>query len=173
MGAKQFEPADEIAKRIRVICGHRVLLDADLAALYGVETRRLNEQVRRNLARFPAEFMFQLTDQELGRLMSQFATSKPGRGGLRKRPLAFTEHGALMAATVLNSPAAIEVSILVIRAFVGMRETIRADAKFQKRLSELESKVGTHDRSIGQIVQALRQLTAPPDVPKRRRIGFL
>jgi hypothetical protein len=130
--------------------------------------------VRRNLTRFTAEFMFQLTDQEFERLMSQFATSKQGRGGVRKRPLVFTEHGALMAATVLNSPRAIEVSIFVVRAFIGMPETLRLDAEIRRRLVELERKVGTHDRSIAHILEALRQLSAPLDGPNgRRRIGFV
>ncbi len=168
-----MHPIEQIAARIRAIRGQRVILDADLAALYGVETRRLNEQVRRNPARFPSEFMFQLTDQELGHLMSQIAISKPGRGGLRKRPLAFTEHGALMAATLLNSAGAIQVSLLVIRAFVAMRRAVRADVALRRRLDELERKVGTHDRTIAQIFNALRQLTAPPEPQKRRRIGFL
>jgi hypothetical protein len=165
--------AEGIASRIRAIRGRRVLLDADLAALYGVETRRLNEQVRRNLARFPEEFVFRLTDQELASLMSQIATSKRGRGGLRKRPLAFTEHGAIMAATILNSPRAVEVSVFVVRAFVQMREALTANREIGRRLDELERKVGTHDRAIAQIFDALRLLTSPSAAPKRRRIGFL
>ena len=131
------------------------------------------EQVRRNADRFPPDFAFQLSDQELARLMSQFATSKPGRGGVRKRPLAFTEHGALMAASVLNSPRAIEVSVYVVRAFVHMRDALATHRELGKRLDELESKVGTHDRAIGQILQAIRQLTQPAEASKRRRIGFL
>jgi hypothetical protein len=150
-----------------------VILDADLARLYGVETRRLNEQVRRNLPRFPREFVFQLSDQELARLISQIATSKRGRGGVRKPPLAFTEHGALMAATVLNSPRAIEMSVFIVRAFVQMRSAMAAKARLARRLDELEAKVGSHDRTIRQIFDALRELTAPPQPPKRRRIGFL
>ena len=168
-----MRPVEEISARIQTIRGQRVILDSDLASLYGVETRRLNEQVRRNLARFPAEFMFQLADQELERLMSQIAISKPGRGGLRKRPLAFTEHGALMAATVLNSPRATEVSIHVIRAFVRMRDMLAAGKEISIRLNELERKVSTHDGAVAQIFEALRQLTAPAETPKRRRIGFL
>ena len=108
-------PLEPIAARILVIRGQKVLLDEDLAVLYGVETRRLNEQVRRNAERFPADFMFQLDDAEYAALISQIATSKPGRGGRRKLPLAFTEHGAIMAATVLNSPRAVEVSVYVVR----------------------------------------------------------
>ena len=112
---------EAIASRIVVLRGQRVMLDADLAALYGVTTKRLNEQVRRNLERFPSDFMFQLTNQEVAILKSQFATSS--WGGKRKRPLAFTEHGALMAAMVLNSPRATEVSVYVVRAFVELRDT--------------------------------------------------
>jgi hypothetical protein len=164
---------DRVADRILVLRGVRVILDADLASLYGVETRRLNEQVRRNRDRFPPEFMFQMTNQELASLMSQFATSKPGRGGLRKLPLVFTEHGAIMAAAILNSARAVEVSVYVVRAFVQMREALVVHKEIGKRLAELESKVGTHDRSIGHILDALRQLTAPPEPPRRRRIGFL
>jgi hypothetical protein len=143
-----MQPVERIASRIFIMRGQRVIIDSDLALLYGVQTRRLNEQVRRNLLRFPSDFMFQLTDQELARLMSQFATSKPGRGGVRKRPLAFTEHGALMAATVLNSPRAIEVSVFVVRVFVQMREGMAGHRELGKRLDELERKLGTHDRTI-------------------------
>ena len=117
--------------------------------------------------------MFRMTNQELASLMSQIATSKPGRGGTRKLPLVFTEHGAIMAAAVLNSPRAIEVSVYVVRAFVQMREALLVRKELAKRLDELERKVGAHDRSIGHILDALRQLTAPPEAPKRRRIGFL
>jgi len=164
---------DRISDRILVLRGLRVILDADLALLYGVETRRLNEQIGRNPDRFPPEFMFRMTNQEFASLMSQIATSKPGRGGTRKRPLVFTEHGAIMAAAVLNSPRAIEVSVYVVRAFVQMREALVAHKKIGKRLDELERKLGTHDRAIGQILEAIRQLTQPPELPKRRRIGFL
>jgi hypothetical protein len=166
-----MQPVETIAGKIRVIRGVRVLLDADLAALYGVSVRRLNEQVRRNAGRFPSEFCFRLSAQEVAILKSQNATSS--WGGRRKLPLAFTEHGALMAATVLTSPEAIKVSVSVIRAFVQMRETLHASQKIGKRLDELERKVGGHDRSIAHIFDALRQLTAAPEPAKKRRIGFL
>jgi hypothetical protein len=168
-----MDALERISDRILVLRGVRVILDADLALLYGVETRRLNEQVRRNRDRFPPEFMFRMTNHELAALMSQIATSKPGRGGTRKRPLVFTEHGAIMAAAVLNSPRAVEVSVFVVRAFVQMREALSVHKEIGKRLDDLEHKVGTHDRAIGQILEALRQLTQPPDTPRRRRIGFL
>jgi hypothetical protein len=162
-----------LAGRIHLIRGVRVVLDSDLARLYGVETRRLNEQVRRNRRRFPPEFMFQLNKQELARLMSQFATSNGGRGGVRKPPLAFTEHGAIMAAAVLNSPRAIEVSVYVVRAFVQLRDAHSANAEIARRLDQLQRRVVAHDHAILEILQALRQLTQPAEAPKRRRIGFV
>jgi hypothetical protein len=169
-------PGERIEAKILLVRGHKVMLDADLAALYGVTTKRLNEQVRRNLERFPADFMFQLTDQELGILRSQFATSSsPTRlawGGRRTAPYAFTEHGAIMAATVLNSPRAIEVSVYVVRAFVRLREMIAANKEFARKLEELERRLDTHDQAITEILRAIRQLMAPP-VTKKRPIGFV
>lgn len=164
---------DRIAERIVTLRGLRVILDSDLAALYGVQTRRLNEQVRRNQRRFPPEFAFQLTNQELEILMSQIATSSGGWGGHRKPPIAFTEYGALMAATVLNSPTAVEVSIHVIRAFVRMRESLDSHKALARQLEALERKVGTHDRAILEILQAIRRLTQPPETSRRKRIGFV
>jgi len=118
--------------------------------------------------------MFPLSDQDVARLRSQSVISKPrGRGGPRYPLHVFTEHGAIMAATVLNSTRAIEVSVYVVRAFVRMRDVLASHRELGKRLDELERKVGTHDRAIGQILAAIRQLTAPPEAPKRRRIGFL
>lgn len=159
--------------------GHKVILDADLAALYGVETRRLNEQVRRNHARFPADFVFQMTNQEVGALMSQFATSnaRPGRGGRRKLPMAFTEHGAIMAAMVLNSARATEVSVYVVRAFVEQRDLLLAHKELARRLEQLESrierKLEAQDETIVEILAAIRQLMAPPPPARRRPIGFI
>ncbi len=166
---------EAIASRIVVLRGQRVMLDADLAALYGVTTKRLNEQVRRNLERFPSDFMFQLINQEVAILKSQFATSS--WGGKRKRPLAFTEHGALMAAMVLNSTRATEVSVYVVRAFVELRDTVVAHKELAKRLDELESrlerKLSTHDQAIAGILDAIRQLMLPPEPAKKRSIGFV
>ena len=157
--------------------GQRVMLDADLAALYGVPTGRFNEAVRRNLARFPKDFMFQLTDEEQAALRSQFAISNSGRGGRRYLPYAFTEHGAIMAAMVLNSPRATEVSVYVVRAFVELRDTFVAHKELAKRLDELESrlerKLATHEKAIAGILDAIRQLMVPPDSTKKRRIGFV
>ncbi len=173
---------EAIASRIVVLRGQRVMLDADLAALYGVTTKRLNEQVRRNLERFPSDFMFQLTNQEVAILRSQFATSSSGArrlawGGRRYTPHAFTEHGAIMAAMVLNSPRATEVSVYVVRAFVELRDTLLTHKELAKRLDELESrlerKLATHDQAIAGILDAIRQLMAPPEPTRKRRIGFV
>ncbi len=169
---------DRIAKRIVVIRGLRLLLDFDLAALYGVETRGLLQAVRRNSARFPQDFMITLTNQEVAVLRSQFVISKRrGRGGRSHAQRAFSEHGAVMAATVLKSSRAIEVSIFVVRAFVQMRESITERAKVGKRLDELETrleqKLGAHDRAIREILEAIRQLMAPPERTEKTPIGFV
>lgn len=169
---------EAIASRILTLRGQRVIVDADLAALYGVPTKRLNEQVRRNEERFPADFMFALSQQEWDALRSQFATLKTGRGQHRKYlPVAFTEHGAIMAATVLNSPRAVEVSIYVVRAFVQLRELLAGHKELAKRLNELETrmerKLMTQDQAIAGILDAIRQLMAPPPAQKKRPIGFV
>lgn len=165
---------DAIASRILIIRSQKVMLDSDLASLYGVETRRLNEQVRRNAERFPADFVFQLAPAEFANLKSQFATSS--WGGRRKLPHAFTEHGALMSAMVLNSPRATEVSVYVVRAFVQLRDMLVAHKELAKRLDELEarieSKLATHDQAVASILDAIRSLMTAPE-PKRRPIGFV
>ena len=170
-----LENAGHIAQAIVIVRGQKVLLDADLAALYGVETRRLNEQVRRNAERFPGDFVFQVTPAELANLKSQFATSS--WGGRRKRPLVFTEHGAIMAAMVLNSPRATEVSVYVVRAFVQLRDTLLAHKELAKRLDQLETRIerkfSSHDQAIAGILDAIRQLMAPPEPRKKRPIGFV
>jgi ATP-dependent Clp protease ATP-binding subunit ClpA len=169
-------PADEIVQSILVLRGHRVILDSELAALYGVSSKRFNEQVRRNRERFPADFMFQLTIEELAALRSQIATLKRGRGQHRKYlPYAFTEHGAIMAATVLNSPRAVEMSVYVVRAFVHLRELLSSNRELALRFAELEArldkKVTQHDQAIAAILSAIRQLMNPPR-SKGRPIGF-
>ena len=172
---------EAISSRILILRGQRTILDADLAALYGVTTKRLNEQVRRNAERFPADFMFQIAPDESESLRSQFATLKAGRGQHRKYlPYAFTEHGAIMAATVLNSPRAVEVSIYVVRAFVQLRDLLTGHKELARRLDQLEArmerKLSTHDQAIVGILDAIRKLMAPPPPPpepKRRRIGFV
>ena len=169
---------DAIASRILTLRGQRVIVDTDLATLYGVPTKRLNEQVRRNAERFPADFMFALSQEEWDALRSQSATLKTGRGQHRKYlPYAFTEHGAIMAATVLNSPRAVEVSIHVVRAFVQLRELLAGHKELAKRLNELETrmerKLMTQDQAIAGILNAIRQLMAPPPAQKKRPIGFV
>lgn len=177
---------------IHSLRGHRVMLDSDLAHLYGVPTFRFNEAIKRNADRFPPDFRFQLTPEEHARLISQFAISKPqtidnqstdmnssqsamssrpGRGGLRKMPWAFTEHGALMAATVLNSPRAVQMSLFVVRAFVQMRQEVLAHATVFKRLAEIDKKLVTHDVILRDVYEKLRPLLHPPVVP-RKEMGF-
>ena len=175
---------ESISLSIASLRGQRVILDADLAALYGVEIRRLNEQIKRNLERFPTDFMFRLTAEEFDSLRSQFATLKSGRGQHRKYlPYAFTEHGAIMAAMVLASPRAIEVSVYVVRAFVRLREAALQHKDLAERLSALEEKAESlamqHDslsrntrNQLRQVFEALRELMTPPDPPKRP-IGFI
>jgi len=165
---------ERIAQSILVLRGHRVLLDADLAALYGVTTKRLNEQVRRNRDRFPEDFVFQLSQEEHEALRSQFATLKTGRGQHRKYlPYVFTEHGAIMAAAVLDTPRAVEMSLYVVRTFVKLREMLASNKELARKLNELERKLGAHDQAIASILSAIRELMAPPEVPKKRRIGFV
>jgi len=161
---------ENIETRILTIRGEKVMLDADLAELYGVETKRLNEQVRRNIERFPEDFMFQLTNKELANLRSQFATSS--WGGRRSPPYAFTEHGALMLGNVLKSEQAVEVSVMVVRAFVRMRELVAGHKELAQKLNQLERKVGAHDKAIAEIIGAIRELMAPPEPKKKRPIGF-
>ncbi len=166
-------PIERIENRILLIGGRKVLLDADLAALYGVSTKRFNEQVRRNLKRFPPDFMFRLRAEQWRALRSQFATLEAGRGKHRKYlPLAFTEHGAIMAAAVLNSARAVEVSVYVVRAFVRLRELLASNNELARRLDQHEKKLGVHDRAIGGLVSAIRELMAAPE-PQRRPIGFV
>lgn len=151
----------------------RIILDSDLAKLYQVTTKRLNEQVKRNIDRFPADFLFQLTQEEYASLRSQFATSK--QGGRRYLPYAFTEHGVVMAANLLNSKRAIESSIFVVRAFIKLREFAVTYKDLAKKLSEIEKKVSGHDKTIASIVIAIKRLIEQPKPdpePKKRLIGF-
>jgi ORF6N domain len=159
----------DLAGRIQVIRGQRVLLDADLARLYEVETKRFNEQIRRNPARFPLDFMFSLTPQEFAGLRSQTATSN--RGGRRYLPMVFTEHGALMAASVLNSQRAVEMSVFVVRAFVQLREALVRDHALADKLDALEKRVSQHDQSLSDLIEAIRALMAQPK-SANRPIGF-
>ena len=168
---KSLVPAEQIDSLIRTIRGQKVMLDSDLARLYGVKTKRLNEQVRRNRDRFPEDFVFQLTAEEASVLRSQIATSIGARGGRRYAPYVFTEHGAIMAANVLRSPRAIEASVLVVRAFVRMRQFFAAHRELADRVNTLEEMVKGHGQAIVTVVNAIKQLMAPPEQPKPG-IGF-
>lgn len=181
-------PLETITQRILILRNQKVLVDTDLAALYGVTTKRFNEQVKRNLERFPADFMFQLSNEEFTSLRSQFATLKTGRGQHRKyAPYVFTEHGAIMASMILNSPRATEVSVYVVRAFVQLREMVLSNKELAQRLDELENKADLievkHDNfehntrvQLKQVFEAIRELMATPpqpEPPKKRSIGFV
>jgi hypothetical protein len=184
---------------ILTIRGQKVILDADLASIYGVPTYRFNEAIKRNRHRFPIDFMFQLTRVEFDKLKSesasssqiamssgkqsaltsQFAMSKPGRGGRRSRPYAFTEHGAIQAANILRSPRAVQMSVFVIRAFVKMRGTLLGTRDLAKKLAALErqltGRLDTHEAAIVHVLQEIMQILnppPPPPAPPRRRIGF-
>jgi hypothetical protein len=162
---------DKIEPLIHTIRGHKVLLDSDLAVLYGVPTKRLNEQVRRNRERFPLDFRFRLTSGE----KAEVVANCDHLGKLKfspQLPYAFTEHGAIMAASVLNSPQAVEVSVFVVRAFVKLRQWMASHKELADKLTELERKFAGHDEAIRQLVTAIRQLMAPPAASKKRPIGF-
>lgn len=163
--------ATAIEKRIFVIRERQVMLDEDLADLYVVETKRLIEQVKRNLDRFPEDFMFQLDSQEAAALRSQIATSNAGRGGRRYAPYVFTEQGVAMLSSVLRSKTAIAVNIEIMRAFVELRRVASSYAALEERLGQVERGMGEHDEQLGQIFNALRQLIASPEKP-RHPVGF-
>ncbi len=160
-----------IETKIFSLRGEKVILDSDLASIYGVTTARLNQQVKRNKERFPADFAFRLTKEEFKDLMLQIAISNSIRGGRRKLPLVFTEHGAIMAANVLNSSKAVRMSVLVVRAFVQIRRNISITSELAKRLDDLERKVINHDSDIQTLIEAIRQLMQPPEKPKKA-FGF-
>ncbi len=165
-------PVSEITHAILVLRRQRIILDADLATLYGVTTKRLNEQVKRNTARFPADFMFRLTTQEAEALnRSQVATGSQKHRDPRFPPFAFTEHGAIMAATVLNSPRAVDTGLYVVRAFIRLRELLAANSALARKLDELEQKYRHHDQAIAAILSTIRELTKPTEA-RRRGIGF-
>jgi hypothetical protein len=172
----------EIAQRIQLIRGQRVLLDTDLAGFYGETTKRLNQQVNRNRERFPEDFMFQLSDEEFANLRLQFATSSAtgakgrmgaGHGGRRYAPLAFTEHGAIMASMVLNSPRATALSVYVVRAFVELRGVLSTNKELATKLHALERKVGVHERNIAELADSMASLLSTPPPPPKRPIGFV
>ncbi len=187
---------EQIEPRILLLRGQKVILDADLAELYGVPTKRLNEQVKRNADRFPEDFMFRLSAKEVEAMRTQSVTASgqplrsqtvtssddpslmrsqiatASKRNVRYRPYAFTEHGAIMAASVLNTPRAIEVSVYVVRAFVKLREYVAAHRELARKLAELERKVGSHDEAIRSLVATIRELMQAPAATKARRIGF-
>jgi len=160
-----------VSSKILVLRNQKVILDTDLAELYDVPVKRLNEQIKRNPQRFPPDFLFTLTRAEFRNLRSQNATSSLDHGGRRYLPKAFTEHGAIMAATVLNSKRAIEMSTFVVRAFVKMREALLVNRQVVSKLDELETRLDAHDADLQEIVEAIRELMAPLPA-NNRRIGF-
>lgn len=172
-GTRALLLTEDVDRIIYVIRGRRVMLDSDLAKIYGVTTKRLNEQVRRNRTRFPEDFMFQLTEDELENWRSQFATSNSSvKMGLRYRPYAFTEHGAVMLASVLNSPIAVAASIQIVRAFNRLRRLVAADKDLAAVLAALERKVAGHDEHIQSLFAAIHEIMEPPAAPPKE-IGFL
>jgi hypothetical protein len=161
-------PPERIERHILLIRGQKVMLDADLADLYNVDTKVLNQAVKRNLERFPRDFMFRLADKELNSLRSQFVTSNEKRGGRRSNPYAFTEQGVAMLSSVLRSPRAVKVNIAIMRAFVKLREILASHRQLARKLEEMESR---YDSQFSAVFDAIRELMEPPVKP-RRRIGF-
>ena len=164
---------EDISKRILLIRGRRVMMDTDLAVLYGTTTKKLLQQVKRNVKRFPEDFCFQLDRQELAILRSQLVTSS--WGGRRSLPFAFTEHGVVMLASVLNTPVAVEASLRVVKVFIRLRELLSKDRELARKFGELEARVASHDKAISSLFDAIRKLLSnggnPEDQPKRE-IGF-
>lgn len=170
MAVKSLIPTEKILHNILVIRNNKVILDRDLAMLYGVETRSLKQAVKRNSKRFPKDFMFVLTQKEIALMVSQnVIPSKSYFGGAK--PMVFTEQGVAMLSSVLKSERAIEVNILIMRAFVKLREIISTHKKVEKKLKEFESKLSEHDDQIVQIIELINQLLSPPESPKKK-IGF-
>lgn len=160
-----------IEPRIFLVRGHKVMIDVDLAELYGVSTKRFNEQVRRNLKRFPEDFMFRLMKDEAESLRSQFATSKTGSGGRRYLPYVFTEQGVAMLSSVLKSDRAIEVNIAIMRAFVKLRQMLESNEELNRRFAAVIRKLATHDKYFAIVFDELKKLSEPPTNP-RKQIGF-
>lgn len=165
---KELILVEIIERKIYLIRGHKVMLDRDLAELYQVPTRRLNEQVKRNVTRFPADFMFQLSDEEAENLRSQFATSSTSHGGRRYLPYVFTEQGVAMLSSVLNSERAVQVNIAIMRTFVKLRQMLASNADLARKLAAMEKK---YDSQFRMVFDAIRELMRPPE-PKKRKIGF-
>lgn len=159
---------------IFVVRSSKVILDSDLAELYGVETRRLNEQVRRNIEKFPEDFIFQLTNAEFQNLKSQIATSSSKWGGRRKLPLVFTEHGALQAANVLNSSQANKMSVFIVRAFIRLREMVLTNEKLARKVDQLERRVSDHDEVLIDLIHEIRKLIETPNARvQKKNLGFI
>jgi hypothetical protein len=173
MSYKTQPATTRIESLIYTIRGLRVMLDSDLAKIYGVTTGALNQALKRNIKRFPDDFAFQLSIEELENLISQIVISRKNYGGRRKLPWVFTEHGAIMLASILNSERAVEMSVSVVRAFVLMREQLAANKELAQKLGELENRVSGHDEAIQNLFEAIRQLVEPPLPEKRKQIGFM
>jgi len=175
--AKALVPAERIATAILVVRGHKVMVDADLAGLYGVPTKVLLQAVRRNAERFPEDFMFEIAPEEWEALRSQIVTSKAGRGGRRYAPHVFTEQGVAMLSSVLRSPRAIAVNVEIMRAFVRLREALAASKELAKQFAALEARIekrlADQDQAIVEILQAIRNLMSPPSGGPKRKIGFV
>jgi len=171
MSDKHLLPVESVINKILVIRNQKVILDRDLAVLYNVETRTLKQAVRRNIKRFPEDFMFQLTKEEFMNWRSQTVMSSSDQKGLRYFPFAFTEQGVAMLSSVLKSERAIEVNILIVRAFVRLREIISTHKKVEEKLREIDSNLKDHDEKILQIIQVINQLINPPE-PAKKKIGF-
>ncbi len=174
---KALVPTERIANAILIVRGHRVMVDVDLAVLYGVPTRVLLQAVRRNAERFPEDFMFELGPEEWAVLRSQIVTSKEGRGGRRYAPYAFTEQGVAMLSSVLRSPRAIAVNVEIMRAFVRLREVLAANKELAKQFAALEARIdkrlADQDQAIVEILRAIRELMSPPSSGPKRKIGFV
>jgi hypothetical protein len=174
MAESSLIPAERIERAILLFRGHKVMLDKDLAELYGVPTKVLNQAVKRNALRFPDDFMFQLSDKEFENWRSQIVTSNSAaKMGLRRRPYAFTEQGVAMLSSVLNSDRAVEVNIAIMRAFVKLREILATHKDLARKLDDVERKLGQHDEHFRIVFEAIRQLMLPPPTPEtKKKIGF-
>jgi hypothetical protein len=168
---KSIVAVGKIENRILLIRGNKVIIDADLAEFYGVRTKRLNEQVKRNANRFPADFMIQLSSEEKAEVVANCDHLDKLKYS-KSLPYAFTEHGAIMAASVLNTPQAIEVSVFIVRVFIKLRQIMAGQKELQRKISQIERRLTEHDVQIKELVNALMQLLKPDPPPKKRRIGF-
>ena len=169
--SKSVVPVGKIENRILLIRGEKVIIDADLAEFYGVPTKRLNEQVKRNKDRFPDDFMFQLSPDEKAEVVANCDHLEKLKYS-RSLPYAFTEHGAIMAASVLNTPRAIEISVFIVRAFIKLRQIIADQKELQRKISQIERRLTGHDEQIAELVTVIKELLKPDPPPKKRRIGF-